>query len=168
MNQHKYLRAYMAGIVVPTIVLLLGVTAFCIGRYVYDFSVPLERLMIFPMAVVPNLWGLWNMLFLASHSRTHLSIGIHGAIASLSPRPVGHSSDQPFAFFYPRFCHSLFSHHRAARPDHLLPRVEIRSRLPQSSGQSCVNRRQWHCPCGQVRECASKLSFKLLPSPAPD
>jgi hypothetical protein len=89
MNQHKYLRAYMAGIVVPTVVLLIGVTVFCIARYVYHFSVPLERLMIFPMAVVPNLWGLWNMLFVASHSRTHLSIGIHGAVLPFLLGPLG-------------------------------------------------------------------------------
>jgi hypothetical protein len=89
MNQHKYLRAYMAGIVVPTIVLVPGVTAFCIARYVYDFSVPLERLMIFPMAVVPNMWGLWNMLFIASHSRTHLPIGIHGALLPFLLGPLG-------------------------------------------------------------------------------
>jgi hypothetical protein len=88
-NQHKYLRAYMAGIVVPTIVLVMGVTAFCIARYAYDFPAPLERLMIFPMAVVPNLWGLWNMLFVASHARTHLSIGFHGALLPLLLGPLG-------------------------------------------------------------------------------
>ena len=84
MNQHKYLRAYMAGIVVPTIVLLIGVTAFCIARYAYGFSMQLERVMIFPMAVVPPLWGLWNMLYIASHSRTHLPIGFHGACCRFS------------------------------------------------------------------------------------
>ena len=25
-------------------------------------SVPLERALVFPMAAVPNMWGLWNML----------------------------------------------------------------------------------------------------------
>ncbi len=89
MNQHKYLRAYMAGIVVPTIVLLIGVTAFCIARYVYHFPAPIERVMIFPMAVVPNLWGLWNMLFIASRSRTHLSIGFHGALLPFLLGPLG-------------------------------------------------------------------------------
>jgi hypothetical protein len=89
MNQHKYLRAYMAGIVVPTIVLVIAVTAFCITRYVYDFPIPLERVMIFPMAVVPNLWGLWNMLFIASHSRTHLPIGFHGALLPFLLGPLG-------------------------------------------------------------------------------
>src|SRR6185369_8712553 len=80
MNRHPYLRAYMAGIFVPTLVVLVGVTVFTIARYEYHFSVPVERLMIFPMAIVPNLWGLWNMLFVASHPRTHLSIGFHGAL----------------------------------------------------------------------------------------
>lgn len=89
MNRHKYLRAYMAGIVVPTIVLVIGVTAFCILRYTYNFPAPLERVMIFPMAVVPNLWGLWNMLFLASHSRTRLSIGLHGALLPFLLGPLG-------------------------------------------------------------------------------
>jgi len=89
MNRHKYLRAYMAGIVVPTIVLVIGVMAFCIARYVYNFPAPLERVMIFPMAVVPNLWGLWNMLFLASHSRTRLSIGLHGALLPFLLGPLG-------------------------------------------------------------------------------
>ena len=89
MNQHKYLRAYMAGIVVPTIVIVLSVTAFCIARYAYDFSEPLERVMIFPMAVVPNLWGLWNMLWLASHARAHLAVGVHGALLPFLLLPIG-------------------------------------------------------------------------------
>src|SRR5271169_2109677 len=80
MDQHKYLRAYMAGIVVPTIVLVIGVTAFCIARYVYDLPVPIERLMIFPMAAVPNLWGLWNVLYVALRPRWQHPIGLHGAL----------------------------------------------------------------------------------------
>jgi hypothetical protein len=103
MNQHKYLRAYMAGIVVPTIVLVIGVTAFCIARYAYDFPVPLERLMIFPMAVVPNLWGLWNMLFVASHSRTHLSIGFHGALLPFLLGPLGIVLTSLLSFSIPGF-----------------------------------------------------------------
>jgi hypothetical protein len=89
MNRHTYLRAYMAGIVVPTILLPIGVTAFCIARYVYNVAVPLERVIMFPMAVVPNLWGLWNMLFVASHSRTHLPIGFHGALLPFLLGPLG-------------------------------------------------------------------------------
>jgi hypothetical protein len=45
--------------------------------------------MIFPMAVVPSLFGLWNMLWLCSHERTHLPIGVHGAVLPLLMAPVG-------------------------------------------------------------------------------
>jgi hypothetical protein len=89
MNQHTYLRAYMAGIVVPTIFLLVVATGFCIGRYVVNMPVPIERVIVFPMAVVPNLWGLWNMLFIALHSRTRLSVGLHGAVLPLLLGPLG-------------------------------------------------------------------------------
>ena len=41
MNQHIYLRAYMAGIVVPTIFLLVIATGFAIDRYVYDLPIPI-------------------------------------------------------------------------------------------------------------------------------
>jgi hypothetical protein len=89
MNQHTYLRAYMAGIVVPTIFLLVVATGFCIGRYVVNMPVSIERVIVFPMAVVPNLWGLWNMLFIALHSRTRLSVGLHGAVLPLLLGPLG-------------------------------------------------------------------------------
>ena len=89
MNRHPYLRAYMAGIFVPTLAVLVGVAVFSIARYAYSFPAPIERVMIFPMAVVPNLWGLWNMLFLVSHSKTHLSIGLHGALLPLLLGPLG-------------------------------------------------------------------------------
>lgn len=108
MNQHKYLRAYMAGIVVPSIVLLLGLTAFCIARYDYNFSEPLERIMIFPMAAVPNLWGLWNVLFVASHSRTHLSIGIHGALLPFILGPLGILLTSLLHFSIPGFATRIF------------------------------------------------------------
>src|SRR5256885_16540426 len=89
MNQHTYLRAYMAGIVIPTIFLLIAATAFTIARYIYNVPVPIERFIVFPMAVVPNLWSLWNILFIASHRRTHLPIGLHGALLPLILGPLG-------------------------------------------------------------------------------
>jgi hypothetical protein len=79
----------MAGITVPTILLLVAATVFCVARYVYDVPVPIERVIVFPMAVVPNLWGLWNMLFIALHARTHLAIGPHGALLLLVLGPLG-------------------------------------------------------------------------------
>jgi hypothetical protein len=55
-----HLLAYMAGICLPTIFLLSAITA---------FAVSIERARVFPMAVVPNAWGVWNMFYLVLHSR---------------------------------------------------------------------------------------------------
>ena len=83
MSTHPYLRAYMAGITIPTILLVFVMTLFVVARYVYDVSVPIERLIIFPMAIVPNLWGLWNILYVFLRSHWHLPIGFHGAVLAL-------------------------------------------------------------------------------------
>jgi hypothetical protein len=64
--------------------------------------------MIFPMAVVPNLWGLWNMLFVASHSRTHLSIGLHGALLPLLLGPLGILLTRTLDFQLPIFTSHIF------------------------------------------------------------
>jgi len=80
MNAHPYLRAYMAGITVPTMALLLALTVFCIARLGYHVPVPIERLLVFPMAIVPNLFGLWNILYVRVGSGRRLPIGLHGAL----------------------------------------------------------------------------------------
>jgi hypothetical protein len=89
MKQHTYLRAYMAGAIVPTIFLLVVMTGYCVLRYAYNLPIPVERIIVFPMAVVPNLWGLWNMLFIGLRSRSPLSIGIHGALLPILLGPLG-------------------------------------------------------------------------------
>ena len=89
MNQHTYLRAYLAGIAVPTVFLLVAMTVYCVLRYVYNFPVPIERVIVFPMAVVPNAWGLWNILFIALRPRLQLSIGLHGALLPILLAPLG-------------------------------------------------------------------------------
>jgi hypothetical protein len=89
MNTHPYLRAYLAGIFVPTLVLPLILAAFILLRLVLAVPIPIERFLVFPLALVPTLFGLWNMLHLASHERTHLSIGPHGALLPLIGAPIG-------------------------------------------------------------------------------
>jgi hypothetical protein len=108
MKQHTYLRAYMAGIVVPTIFLLSIMSGYCILRYVYNFPVPVERVIVFPMAVVPNLWGLWNMLFVAQRSRLHLSIGLHGAALPILLGPLGFLLTRILDFPIPNFVAHAF------------------------------------------------------------
>lgn len=103
MNKHIYLRAYMAGIVFPTIFLLVVTVIFCIARYVYNIPVPIERVIVFPMAVVPNLWGLWNILFIAIHGRRNLPIGLHGAILPFLLAPLGYMMTRILDFPVPHF-----------------------------------------------------------------
>jgi hypothetical protein len=103
MRQHTYLRAYMAGTIVPTIFLLFVMTGYCILRYVYNFPVPVERVIVFPMAVVPNLWGLWNVLFVALRSRSPLSIGVHGALLPILLGPLGFLLTRILDFRVPDF-----------------------------------------------------------------
>jgi hypothetical protein len=88
MNSHPYLRAYLAGIFVPTLVLPL-LLIFVVMRLVFQVPVPIEQALIFPMAVVPLLWGLWNMLWLWSAPRTHAPVGLHGAVLPLLLMPLG-------------------------------------------------------------------------------
>jgi len=88
----------MAGIVVPTVFLLVTMTVYACFRFYLEVpsqfvlampSWPLARAIVFPMAIVPNTWGLWNMLYLAMRSRLRLSIGLHGAILPLILIPGG-------------------------------------------------------------------------------
>jgi len=79
----------MSGISVPTPLLLVALTLFTIARFVYDVPIPVERVIIFPMAIIPNLFGVWNVLHLASRSYTHLPLGIHGAVLPFILAPVG-------------------------------------------------------------------------------
>jgi hypothetical protein len=89
MKIHPYLRAYVAGIFLPTLVLPLILTGFITLRLVIGVQVPIERFIIFPMAVVPFLFGMWNMIYLATHERTRLPLGIHGAILPFLGVPMG-------------------------------------------------------------------------------
>ena len=89
MNSHPYLRAFLAGAFVPTLILPVLLAGFIFLRLVLQDPFPFERGLVFPMALVPSLWALWNMLWLGSHSRTRLPIGIHGALLPLLLVPSG-------------------------------------------------------------------------------
>ena len=98
MRTHPNLRAYMAGIVVPTLFLLVVVAIDAYQKYYFEVSNqfviplasrPLNRALLFPMAVVPNVWGLWNMLYLPLRSRAPLSLGAHGALLVILLIPGG-------------------------------------------------------------------------------
>ena len=79
----------MAGSAVPTMMLLVVLSGFLIARYTFQIPIPIERAIIFPMALVPNLFGLWNIFYLWLRPRRHLPIGFHGAIL-----PFIHGADR--------------------------------------------------------------------------
>lgn len=133
MNPHPYLRAFLAGVFVPSLLLPLILVVFIVARLVLEVRVPIERGIIFPMALVPLLWALWNMLWLGSNARTHLSIGLHGALLPLLLLPAGavlatslgilqlggsganwfHSCSVPYAAIVPVFLAALAGYYLA-------------------------------------------------------
>ncbi len=108
MNKHPYLRAYMAGIVVPTLLLLVGMTAFCVARFAFYVPVPIERIVVFPMALVPNLWGAWNILYVWIGSRRRLPIGFYGALLPFLIAPAAFLIARAVDFPVPWFVRRLF------------------------------------------------------------
>jgi len=95
----------MAGSVLPTIFLLVAMVAFTMIRYVYDVPIPIERVIVFPMALIPNLWGLWNMFYVWLRERRQVPIGLHGALLVVLIVPIGFSLAKFLRFRLPQ--HSL-------------------------------------------------------------
>jgi hypothetical protein len=89
MNTHPYLRAFLAGILVPTLVLPVMLAGFIVVRFWLNAPFPIERGLVFPMALVPSVWGLWNVLWIWTNTRTHISIGLQGAVLPLLLLPAG-------------------------------------------------------------------------------
>lgn len=88
MSPHPYLRAYMAGIAVPTFLLPVGLTVFAVARFVYHIPVPIERVIIFPMAIVPNMFGVWNLFYVWLQPKPRWPIGLHGALLPFVLAPL--------------------------------------------------------------------------------
>jgi hypothetical protein len=98
----------MAGIVLPTMFLLVAMVAFTMVRYVYDLPIPIERIIVFPMALIPTLWGLWNMLYVWLRGHFHVPIGLHGAALVVLIVPMGFTLARFLGFALPyRFLAAL-------------------------------------------------------------
>ena len=118
MRPRPYLRAYMAGSMVPTVVLLLIMSIDAYHRFYLEVpsqfvfglpAHPLERTILFPMAVVPNLWGAWNVLWLATRQRTRLSLGVHGALIPVLLVPAGILLARTTELFYIQLGYALLA-----------------------------------------------------------
>jgi len=98
MSKHPYLRAYLAGIAVPTVFLLVVMTVYTFVRHVYNVPIPIERLIVFPMAAVPNAWGLWNVVYRAFIAPRHVSLGVFGGALPLLLVPCGYLAARLLGF----------------------------------------------------------------------
>src|SRR6516164_8393244 len=88
MKRHIYLRAYMAGVTVPSALVILMLTGFVVLRFGYKVAIPIERFLVFPLAIVPGLWGLWNMLYIVVRKHWRIPLGLHGALVPLVAGPL--------------------------------------------------------------------------------
>ena len=119
MRPHPFIRAYMAGVTVPTLFLLALLAVYAYFRFYFEVpnqfviplpGPPLERAIVFPMAVVPNMWGAWNMLYLVLRSRVRMSLGVHGALLPIILIPFGIVLARQFDVFtiQPQFALPMF------------------------------------------------------------
>jgi hypothetical protein len=85
---HPYLRAYMAGIAIPTMLFVMIPVVFLASHPLHHVPMPIERVLVFPATLGPNLWGLWNVLYVAVRRRRPWPIGVHGALLTLVVGPI--------------------------------------------------------------------------------
>jgi hypothetical protein len=91
MTSHPYLRAYLAGVAFPSMFIPVILLGYAIARYGFGVPVPLERGLIFPLALVPNIFGLWNMLYQRVHRTSTIPIGLFGAVLPFLILPCGYA-----------------------------------------------------------------------------
>jgi hypothetical protein len=91
---HPYLRAYMAGITIPTAFLLVILAVFVTVHRFHHEPLPIDRVLVFPMAIAPNLWGVWNMVYVAVRRRRDWPPGLHGLLLAMVIGPLGWSIAQ--------------------------------------------------------------------------
>jgi hypothetical protein len=108
MKNHIYLRAYMAGVTLPTVLVVFMLVCFLVLRFGYNVLIPIERGLVFPLAIVPGLWGLWNMLYIVVRRHWRISLGVHGALVPLLAGPLALGNAFLLGFDIPRFLLAIF------------------------------------------------------------
>lgn len=103
MHNHIYLRAYMAGVTAPTVVVVFMLACFVVLRFGYNMPIPIERFLVFPLAIVPGLWGVWNMLYIVVRKHWRIPLGVHGALVPLVAGPLALCNAFLTGFDIPRF-----------------------------------------------------------------
>jgi len=112
MKPHPFVRAYMAGVVLPSIFMLIPMSIYAYHQFYLEVpsqfvfglpARPLARALVFPMAVIPNVWGLWNVVHVAMRPSARLPIGAHGALLPLILIPTGVTLAGLFDVFHIQF-----------------------------------------------------------------
>lgn len=89
MNTHPYLRAYMAGVTAPSVGVLIALCIFILTRLVFHVPIPIERVIMFPMGVIPSAFGIWNIVYVSSRPHSSWPIGLHGALLPMMLAVIG-------------------------------------------------------------------------------
>jgi len=94
----------MAGITIPTAFLVVILAAFVTVHGVRPGPLALDRVLIFPMAIAPNLWGAWNVLYVLIRRRRDWPLGRHGLLLAILAGSVAsaiaHAAGVPASFFH--------------------------------------------------------------------
>jgi hypothetical protein len=94
----------MAGITIPTAFLLVILAAFVTVHGVRPGPLALDRVIVFPMAIAPNLWGAWNVLYVSIRRRRDWPLGRHGLLLALLggsvASAIAHAAGVPESFFH--------------------------------------------------------------------
>jgi hypothetical protein len=75
-------------VTVPSVLVILMLAGFVVLRFGYNVPIPIERFLLFPLAIVPGLWGLWNMLYIVVRKHWRIPLGLHGALVPLVAGPL--------------------------------------------------------------------------------
>jgi hypothetical protein len=81
------MRAYMAGVVTPTIVVCA--VAIAVGFRFARIPRDVERAMVFPMAIIPLTWGAWDALYIVVRRASPVPLGWFGALLPVLLIPGG-------------------------------------------------------------------------------
>jgi hypothetical protein len=109
MKSHIYLRAYMAGVTVPSVLVIIMLSGFIVLRFGYNVPIPIERFLVFPLAIVPGLWGFWNMLYVVVRKHWRIPLGLHGALVPLVAGPLALGNAFLAGFEISRSAWTIFS-----------------------------------------------------------
>jgi len=84
---HPYLRAYMAGAALPTMVVPLVIVGIAVQQPTVH-GLHVEDVLIFPIGLVPIAWGLWNALHVWVRRYRDIPCSVFGSLLPFILAPL--------------------------------------------------------------------------------